>query len=382
MNSFLTSGAITGNKLFNNNSLDSIAPGNDLTAADNSFTSEFATLWQQLAATGGKDLPADNVEFNPDMIQQLAEMLEISPEEVLALPAPIVDFMSQALQQTNSVLLPGMFASENTEQLLSKAASNNDQIAAAGDRDLTDKLLSKFEQQLPRQALEQINLQKKSLDQNSIDNDLLRQLSMLKLVTSDAEQMLKSDSLLRDVQQGKVLDQLTAVDKLNPVSNVYSSNAVQTTSSQQALVQLPRVETPVGQAQWGQAVGERLMFMVNNKVQAASIILNPPELGPIEVKVNLNHDQASVHFVSNHAAVREAIEEAFPRLKEMFAQSGLQLADANVSQQSSQQRDQQTDGPLAMNVFSSDDDADVTQEHHDADMTAYVIDAGLVDHYV
>ncbi len=390
MNSFLTSVLLTGNKLFNNNNLGGLSQSGSLTIEDSSFPAEFATLWQQLAVTGGKDLPVGNVtgiEFNPDVIEQLGERLELSPQEVLALPAPIIDVMSRALTQTNSMVpVTGMLPGDNKGQLLSTATLNDGQLDNPEETsELSVKLLPKreqFDQLLPRQTVEKISAQREPIDYDTVDTDFMRQLSLLKLVAGDAEQGLQGESLLRDVQQTRVIEQLTSVDKLNPATNVFSANAVQTSSSQQAFVQLPRVETPVGQAQWGQAVGERLMFMVNNKVQAASIILNPPELGPIEVKLNLNHDQASVHFVSNHAAVREAIEEAFPRLREMFAQSGLQLADANVSQQSSQQRDQQPDAPLAMRAFSDDVKADVSNENEDADVTAYVVNDGLVDHYV
>ena len=45
-------------------------------------------------------------------------------------------------------------------------------------------------------------------------------------------------------------------------------------------------------------------------------------------------DQASVHFTSPHGAVRDAIDTAMPRLREMLEHSGLNLADVNVSSQS------------------------------------------------
>jgi len=90
------------------------------------------------------------------------------------------------------------------------------------------------------------------------------------------------------------------------------------------------VPQKVGAADWGQAVGERLMWMVKGDQQMAELKITPPNLGPLEVKLTISNDQASVAFLSNHAAVRDALEAAIPRLREMLAQESLQLANVDV----------------------------------------------------
>ncbi len=75
--------------------------------------------------------------------------------------------------------------------------------------------------------------------------------------------------------------------------------------------------------------------MVNQKISAARIHINPPELGPIEVRVNVNHDQASVQFTSQSAQVRDALEQSIPRLRDMLENAGFSLADSDVNDQSS-----------------------------------------------
>ncbi|MBI5041004.1 MAG: flagellar hook-length control protein FliK, partial [Gammaproteobacteria bacterium] len=104
------------------------------------------------------------------------------------------------------------------------------------------------------------------------------------------------------------------------------------------------VETPLRQPGWDQALGERVMWVVNNKFQGVELKLNPAHLGPIEVRVQMQNDQAQVSFVAQHAPVREALEAALPRLREMFGANGFNLADVNVSQHSfaEQQRHAQT----------------------------------------
>ncbi len=88
------------------------------------------------------------------------------------------------------------------------------------------------------------------------------------------------------------------------------------------------------QKNWGRALGHQLNWMVSNRVQEAEIRVNPPDLGPLEVRVSLHHNQTSVTFFSHEAAVREAIESALPRLREMLDGQGINLNQAQVSDQS------------------------------------------------
>ena len=94
------------------------------------------------------------------------------------------------------------------------------------------------------------------------------------------------------------------------------------------------IPVPPQHPQWGQQVGDRLHWMIGQGLQQAEIRLNPPELGSLEIRIKLQGDQASVHFTSPHGAVRDAIDTAMPRLREMLEHSGLNLADVNVSSQS------------------------------------------------
>lgn len=91
------------------------------------------------------------------------------------------------------------------------------------------------------------------------------------------------------------------------------------------------IATPIQQQQWGADLGNRVMWMVKQDVQTADIKLNPPHLGPLEVRVSMANDAVSVTFSSHHATVRDALDAAMPRLRDMLMDNGLQLANANVS---------------------------------------------------
>lgn len=100
------------------------------------------------------------------------------------------------------------------------------------------------------------------------------------------------------------------------------------------------VTARVGSAEWGGAVGEKVLWMANQNNHVAELHLNPPSLGPLEVRLTVNNDQATALFVSHHSAVREAIETAMPRLREMLANNGIMLGNASVSAESFAQQQQ------------------------------------------
>ena len=71
--------------------------------------------------------------------------------------------------------------------------------------------------------------------------------------------------------------------------------------------------------------------MVAGKEQSATLTLNPPDLGPMQVVLSVNNDQASVTFSSAQPEVRAALEQAMPRLREMLDESGVALSNASVN---------------------------------------------------
>lgn len=96
------------------------------------------------------------------------------------------------------------------------------------------------------------------------------------------------------------------------------------------------LRAPLQHPRWPLELAQRVNWLAGLKdgIHSAEIKLNPDHLGPLEVRVSLNQDQASIQFVSHHAAVREAIESAVPKLREMLGEQNLNLVDVNVSQQS------------------------------------------------
>ena len=98
------------------------------------------------------------------------------------------------------------------------------------------------------------------------------------------------------------------------------------------------LEPRLGAAAWDNALGQKVLWMVSQQQQVAELTLNPPDLGPLQVVLTINNDQASATFVSQNADVRQALEAALPRLREMMADTGISLGNTTVSADTSQQQ--------------------------------------------
>lgn len=96
------------------------------------------------------------------------------------------------------------------------------------------------------------------------------------------------------------------------------------------------VASPVGSSHWDRDVGEKLVWMTNHQEQRADLTLNPPQMGKVEVSISVQGDQANAQFVSANPAVRDALEAALPRLREMLADAGINLGQAQVGSDSAQ----------------------------------------------
>lgn len=132
-----------------------------------------------------------------------------------------------------------------------------------------------------------------------------------------------------------------------------SSNLQSAEAQRMAMPSSASPQVPIQQAQnaqdalmqkmlnpaWSKALGERAVMMAQQGPRMAEVRLDPPELGSLRIRVQIHgSDQVSLSFNAPNAAVREVLEQSMPRLREMFAEQGLNLADASVGDQSTQDR--------------------------------------------
>ncbi|GHD76834.1 flagellar hook-length control protein FliK [Vogesella fluminis] len=96
--------------------------------------------------------------------------------------------------------------------------------------------------------------------------------------------------------------------------------------------------------QWGEAFGQQVVKAVERQLDSARFHVTPEKLGPIEVQISMNKEQAQIMVTTSNLMAKEIIESHLPALSRMMEQAGLQLADAQVS---SQQHGQQQHGQQA-----------------------------------
>lgn len=98
------------------------------------------------------------------------------------------------------------------------------------------------------------------------------------------------------------------------------------------------VEAPVRSPLFPTEFADKVVWMAGRQEQWADLTLNPANLGSVEVRLSLSGDSAGAQFFSSNPQVREALEAALPRLRELLGQAGIALQDASVHDQSLPQR--------------------------------------------
>ena len=132
------------------------------------------------------------------------------------------------------------------------------------------------------------------------------------------------------------------------------------------------VQAPVGSSQWADEIGTRLTMMTEQGKHAASLRMSPEHLGPLEIRIAVRDDQASVWFGAAHADTRAAIEHALPRLRELFESQGMSLADAGVYREAPRE---QPGTPRGFNGGERSGTSEESSGH------AVRVSVGLVDAY-
>ena len=127
-------------------------------------------------------------------------------------------------------------------------------------------------------------------------------------------------------QQRQDANGQNAVQQTAPVRSQVAPSAAQ---------HVPAAQLQLLTPQWGQAVGERMIMMAQHGPRSAQIQLDPAELGAMQIRIHVQgQDQVSVSFTSPNPAVRDALEQQMPRLREMMAEQGLNLSEGSIFDQS------------------------------------------------
>lgn len=104
------------------------------------------------------------------------------------------------------------------------------------------------------------------------------------------------------------------------------------------------IDVPVGHAEWGDKLVGKLSWLTARNMSVAEIHLTPPDMGPMEVKVRVQNEQANITVHSANPVVRDQLELHSHRLRDMLGEQGLSLAGFDVSDSPGQQTGDQGAG--------------------------------------
>ncbi|EGQ7695475.1 flagellar hook-length control protein FliK [Vibrio vulnificus] len=152
-----------------------------------------------------------------------------------------------------------------------------------------------------------------------------------------------------------------------PTTSLYSAQTVtgQTRAENVAAQQPPM---PLTRELANDQVAEKVQMMMSKNLKQLDIRLDPPELGRMQIRMTMNNDIANVHFTVTNPQARDIIEQTLPRLREMLAQQGMQLADSSVQQQASGQQQRQYSADGQGNGQQSSRFASSNEENLEADV--------------
>ena len=134
----------------------------------------------------------------------------------------------------------------------------------------------------------------------------------------------------------------TATGGTSPQATAWAANQGSLNVPQETATSLS-VAAPLRDQHWNSDFSQKVVWLATNHQQSAELTLNPPNMGSIEVSLQIDNDKATATFVSASADVRESIETALPRLREMLAGAGIELGQTNVSAESFRQASSQED---------------------------------------
>lgn len=142
------------------------------------------------------------------------------------------------------------------------------------------------------------------------------------------------------VNEGK---QLAAVEEV--VNNIKLAADITAVATQTSVVKPAAIMTPSalqagasnmitaspGRTGWNEAISQKVIWMIGATEQSATLTLNPKDLGPLQVVINVNNEKAEATFISENPEVRKALEEGMSTLRNAMGQTGIELGQANVN---------------------------------------------------
>ncbi len=305
-----------------------------------------------------KQLLTSEINMNSDELNKikLTSALNVnaqasdSTQSSLEIEARIKDQLAQLMQSEKGITKRDENIAATTSVTQSshnKNVSSANITQASAETAMKEGDLVEPEEQLNAKAVEHLIEQSKDLGvgkNSDASNNVVTKTTAGFSVNNNVIEM--TDKAAQSTQD---IEEQHAIELFNPMGKAEISQ------NQKTNTQLHQETISIFRRDFAEAVKDKVMLIISQKLQQFEITLDPPEFGNMQVRVNLQGEQASVNFVVQNQQAKEAFEQNMHKLKELLAEQGVDVGDANVEQQSQQ----------------SDNDANnneqyIDNEHHDS----------------
>lgn len=134
-------------------------------------------------------------------------------------------------------------------------------------------------------------------------------------------------------------DQSQGVTDVSALRGMFDASAVAPQSGTNATAGHGlSVNSPVGSSSFAKELGQQVTWLSGQDVKQAQIRLNPQDLGPLDVKVSVEHGRVDVVFMAQHPAAVAAVQQGLGQLNQMLGGQGLSLGHTTVGQHGAQQQ--------------------------------------------
>ncbi|WP_423187049.1 flagellar hook-length control protein FliK [Alishewanella sp. d11] len=291
-------------------SLELSDPSAELVNANKSSEFKLANLPEQA-----------NSELNRQirMTQQTEQVMSVNPQQLAAVAesTPLVTNNAMPNNQSKTALSGSEFVLNDSDKL---------RMLTVGDDTMAQDSSSEQQSQ-QRQDSRQYHFHRLDVSLQQSNSATIQQSglpnSMATRMAAQENTLEVTQALVRNEQFSSVIEQ-----QHRPQSATVAPPSLAAQLKQLNLQQ----QDAAGQLR------ERVQLMVRQNIQVAEIRLDPAELGLMQIKINLQQEQASVQFIVQQQHAKELLEQQMPRLRELLQQQGMQLGEGQVQQQNRDDR--------------------------------------------
>lgn len=284
------------------------------------LTEQATQLYSQAPATINWDAPLESSEMTSDGVEEWAATAAVAAGATQhAMQQNVAaDKAQAALAQSNQAQSVQM---QQAQQAAAQQASNASTAQASAQASSSDINLAAA-QNVAANPMGTEMLAAKAGSKDAILKAGAGAAALASLGRTTGKEESKESSFAQQIASA------AGAQGTTPVGSAPTRAEIQ--AAQQAPLQLTKELA-------NEQVAEKVQMMMSKNLKNLDIRLDPPELGQLKIRMTMNNDIANVHFTVTNQQARDVIEQTLPRLREMLAQQGMQLADSSVQQQSTGQ---------------------------------------------